>query len=88
MLKINHLGEDYSTIEVNGLEFEAPLALGLEILKEQKAQAKELKTLKKNLSIILDYLSDEKKDYEEWGKQKGHIFEIMSEVESWMKVNE
>ena len=28
MLKVTHLGEDYSTIEVNGEEFEASLGLG------------------------------------------------------------
>lgn len=38
MIQVTHLGEDYSTIEVNGTEYEASLGLGEAIMEETESK--------------------------------------------------
>lgn len=50
MIKVTHLGEDYSIIEINGTEYEASLYLGKELSKEMKQINRAIKIL----NMLLD----------------------------------
>ncbi len=81
-IKVTHLGEDYSTIEVNGYEFEASLGLGQELLKVLKEQKK----VESSLDTIVDYLfKDEQKDCEAQDNTASHIFHDIVRVRDWLE---
>ena len=81
-IKVTHLGEDYSTIEINGLEFEASRGIGIELLKVVKEQ----KRIKESLANVLDYIFwDEELDFRNQGEPEKHIFRDIERVNDWLE---
>lgn len=88
-IKVEHIGEDYSKISVNGKEFECPRGLGLALLAHTDPfEDFPIEALRK----LLDYtFHDEETDYESHEDdgeiQDAHIFPHIKALSVWEHKN-
>ena len=55
------------------------------VIQEKTIRKKELSRLKKDVTVICDYLWEEEKHYEESGRPRDHIWLRVKSLRRWLK---